>query len=80
MKPRERTGQVSIANAAPAGHSAPHADAEERPEQKQEKEARRQSGEEVADPVPPDRDHQRCLAADPIGEPAIGTQPIRPYG
>jgi hypothetical protein len=79
MKPRERTAQVSIANAAQAGHSALHADAEERPEQKQEKEARR-PGEEIADRIPPDRDHQRCLAADPISEPAIGTQPIWPYG
>src|SRR5262249_38509811 len=49
MKPRERTGQVSIASARTGRRFRSHADTEQRSEQKQEKEARRQAGQEIAD-------------------------------
>ena len=70
MKPRERIGQVSIASDAPTGHSAPmpmpsNARKKNRKAKLGEKPAMKlQSGE------PGDRDHQRFLAPDAIGEPA----------
>jgi len=60
----------------------PHADAEKRPEQQQEPQSRRKTGDEVADRVPGDRDHQRPLAPDPVGEPARsdGADETHPQG
>ena len=47
-----------------------HADAEEGTEDQQEEESRREARDEIANRVPEDRDHQRRLAADTVGEPA----------
>jgi len=71
IRPRERVGQDSIASAAPAGQFRAHADAEQRAEQvNSSAKFRRNAGEQVADRVPQDRDHQRRLAPDAVGEPA----------
>ena len=48
-------------------------------EQQQQPEARREAGEQVADREPGDRDHQRLLAADPVGEPAGGGGADQPH-
>ena len=75
MKPRERIGQVSIASAAPTGHSAPMP----MPSSARKRNRKAKLGEKPAmklqTEIPGDRDHQRRLAADPIGEPARAVAP-----
>ena len=77
MKPRERIGQLSIASAAPAGHSAPMPMPEQGAEHQQKHEGRRKAGDEVADRIPEDRDHQRRSCGRP-GRRASPRRPRRP--
>ena len=60
----------------------PHADAQQGPEQQQKPQGRRKTGDEVAERIPGDRDHQRRLAPDPIGEPTRpdGADQTHPQG
>ena len=70
IRPRERAGQDSMASAAPAGHSAPMPMPSSARNRNSSAKLGAMPASEVADRVPQDRDHQRRLAPDPIGEPA----------
>ena len=70
IRPRERVGQDSMASAAPAGHSAPMPMPSSARNRNSNTKVGADAGEQVAHRVPQDRDHQRRLAPDAIGEPA----------
>ena len=57
----------------------PHADAQQGAEHQQKQQGRRKSGDEIADRIPEDRNHQRRLAPDPIGEPAGRDRTDQPH-
>jgi hypothetical protein len=69
MKPRERMGHVSIAKAAPAGHSAPIP----MPSSARNRNRNQKVGEKPAMKLQieyqKDRDHQRRLASNPVRQP-----------
>ena len=79
MNPRERIGQLSIANAAPQGHSAPMP----MPSNARNRNRNQNAGEKAAmklhSRIPRDRDHQRFLAPDPVGKPARGGGADQPH-
>ena len=70
MRPRERCGPVLHRQCGAGRPFRAHADAEQRAEQEEKHEGRRKAGDEVRERVPEDRNHQRDLAPDPVGEPA----------
>jgi len=79
MNPRERCGHISIASAAPAGHSAPMP----MPSNVRKINRNTKVGENPAmklqTEIPENRDHQWGFAPDPIGEQTRTDGPHQPH-